>query len=102
MKISVDQWNAAIRAVLVKSTTDHAFRAKCLTDPAGAIAEVSELTAPAGVKFAETETANAIVLPPVGGDPDEITESELLSNVAGGGAWGYPSVGDGPNVNCEA
>jgi len=76
----------AIQAVVLRSTTDRAFREQLLTNPRGAIAAFvgkSERDLPADLQFAFVEnTATAtIVLPdPVNAD---LTDSELES-VAGG------------------
>lgn len=93
-----EQWSTALKNILIKASVDSDFREKCLTDPAAAIHEASGLTAPAGLRFAETADGNAIVLPPLGADPDEITNSELLGNVAGG-STGYTlySLGETPD-----
>ena len=78
-----EQLSAALKAVFAKAATDADFRAKCLADPAAAARELgAEL--PAGITFAEAPCAAAVVLPPFGSDPDEITDAEALSDVAGG------------------
>lgn len=101
MNIPLDQWHSAIKALLVRSSHDAEFRAKCLANPTAAIQEISGLTVPTVVRFTETAEANSIMLPPFSHDPDEIFDEELLSNAAGGGAWGYSSIGDNTNF-CEA
>jgi hypothetical protein len=78
-----EQWNTAIKAVITKATSDADFRAKCLSDPAAALKEVSGLDVPE-IKFAEQADGSSIVLPPLGSDPDELTELEQLDSVAGG------------------
>lgn len=83
--MSNDNYDAAsLKAVLTKATTDADFRAKCLSDPAGAAREIG-VTLPAGIVFTEEKgQASAIVLPPLGADPDEIHDELLLADVAGG------------------
>src|SRR5687767_3205053 len=100
MSISADQWNAAIRVVLAKAATDSSFREKCLNDASAAICEASGVVAPANVRFSEEPHGDAIVLPPLSSDPDELRDQELLENVAGGGVNTYPSIGDPQPSGC--
>lgn len=85
------KYRAALETILHRAGSDAAFRTRALNDAPEAIKEATGLDVPEGmtVKFVEfgqagsfQDTQLVIPLPPK--STDDLTDSELLDNVAGG------------------
>lgn len=90
------KYRAALETILHRAGSDPAFRASALSDAPAAIKEATGLDVPEGVtvKFVEFGQAGSfqnsqlvIPLPPT--NSDELTDSELLDEVAGGVVLNY-------------
>ena len=61
-------WNEALASVFQRAMTDTTFRARCLTDPVGALKEVSDIDLPPTLKFqfldTRAEMVYSFILPP--------------------------------------
>ncbi len=74
----------ALKTVLKKATSDAAFRAKALKDPAATLAEAGvELLAGQKIRFVEKIDEIVIALPPAGSSDAELGE-DVLEKAAGG------------------
>jgi hypothetical protein len=79
----------AVREITRRAATDADFRAKAMSDPAAAVAEVTGKNLPEGFKLRFIDRAGAdmiVPLPPVVAD-DELSDEEL-EEVAGGSRCG--------------
>ena len=74
-----------LSALLNRSTTDMAFRARLLSEPNAAYAEQTGSTLPAHVRlaFVENRGMATVVLPPFGQTTSELSDADL-ETVAGG------------------
>ena len=80
-----DKYKDTVKALYKRAAIDPAFRSRCLTDPAGAVKEISGLDLPAGakVKFVEKMDEKVMLLPkPASARPQMEDASSALAPTA--------------------
>jgi hypothetical protein len=91
--------------VLRRAASDASFRRRCLTDPSGAIKEVSGLELPAGVppvRFVERMEEMVIVLPPLTAGRTELADEDLALVAGGVGKRAQSLKAEAEAVEAEA
>src|SRR5436190_62561 len=87
-----EEIDSTLRAGTERSLTDSAFRALAISNPAAAIAKVTDKPVPAGFRIQFVDNAKndlTIVLPDPSMDRKPEVNEEELAGVAGGAGYGF-------------
>ncbi|MES2696437.1 MAG: NHLP leader peptide family natural product precursor [Verrucomicrobiota bacterium] len=85
-----EKWQQTTAALMRRASTDAAFRQKCLSDPRGAIKEVSglDMHPNAKIRFSEPAEGLVLTLPPLRTSA-ELSDKELERVSGAGGTWSW-------------
>jgi hypothetical protein len=96
-------WQNTLRTIFERSANDDLFRARCLTDPAGVVREISGGELPANFKFRFVEKLEetVLVLPPRRAAEGALSDQEL-EQIAGGTQFQAPETNTClPRITCH-